>query len=69
MHLYLLVKQSPPAHINISLYTAHAHTHTHTHRMVQLLKPGPTKQYVDLTVSFENEEGEDIPGPPIRYYF
>ena len=37
--------------------------------MVQLLKPGPDKKYVDLTVAFESEQGEDIPGPPVRYYF
>ena len=42
---------------------------THIHRMLNLLKPGPNQQYVDLTVSFENEQEEDTPGPPIRYYF
>ena len=50
------------------------HTHLqlygpHVHRMLNLLKPGPNQQYVDLTVSFENEQEEDKPGPPIRYYF
>ena len=37
-------------------------------RMVQLLKPG-RKAYVDLTVSLSTEEDDDIPGPPIRYFF
>ena len=37
-------------------------------RMVQLLKAGD-KPYVDLTVSFSNEQDEDVPGPPIRYIF
>ena len=38
-------------------------------RMKALLKPAPDKQYVDLTLCFENETGEDVPGPPVRYYF
>ena len=42
--------------------------HTIYHSMVQLLKAG-TKPYVDLTVSFSNDSGEDVPGPPIRYFF
>ncbi|XP_078589545.1 ubiquitin-like modifier-activating enzyme 6 [Branchiostoma floridae x Branchiostoma japonicum] len=37
--------------------------------MVKLIKPGAEKKYVDLTVSFEGEDGEDIPGPPVRYFF
>ena len=36
--------------------------------MMKLLKPAPGIEYVDLTVSFENEQGEDVPGPPIRYF-
>jgi len=38
-------------------------------RMLKLLKPSPNQQYVDLTVSFENEQGDDVLGPPIRFYF
>jgi len=37
--------------------------------MLKLLKPSPNQQYVDLTVSFENEQGDDVLGPPIRFYF
>ena len=37
--------------------------------MVSLIKPGVDKKYVDLTLSFENEKGEDIPGPPVRFFF
>ncbi len=44
---------------------------THTHSMVQLIKPSADKEYVDLTVSFASPDGEgdDSPGPPVRYYF
>ena len=34
----------------------------HFHSMLNLLKPGPSQQYVDLTLSFENEQEEDVPG-------
>lgn len=39
--------------------------------MHKLVKPGADKKYVDLTVSFapESNEDEDLPGPPVRYYF
>nr|DBA28735.1 TPA: hypothetical protein GDO54_009041 [Pyxicephalus adspersus] len=39
--------------------------------MHKLVKPGADKKYVDLTVSFapESSEDEDLPGPPVRYYF
>ena len=36
--------------------------------MKSLLKLPPGKNYVDLTLSFENQQQEDIPGPPVRYY-
>ncbi|KAL4640255.1 ubiquitin-like modifier-activating enzyme 6 isoform X1 [Arapaima gigas] len=38
--------------------------------MQKLVKPS-TERYVDLTVSFapELEGDEDLPGPPVRYYF
>ncbi|KAM8939696.1 ubiquitin-like modifier-activating enzyme 6 [Pelodytes ibericus] len=41
------------------------------HTMHKLVKPGTDKKYVDLTVSFapEVDEDEDLPGPPVRYYF
>ena len=37
--------------------------------MKTLLKAPQTKEYVDLTLSFENDKQEDVPGPPVRYYF
>ncbi|KAG8454317.1 hypothetical protein GDO86_000819 [Hymenochirus boettgeri] len=39
--------------------------------MHKLVKPGASKKYVDLTVSFapEKDEEEDLPGPPVRYFF
>ncbi|XP_029456602.1 ubiquitin-like modifier-activating enzyme 6 [Rhinatrema bivittatum] len=39
--------------------------------MHKLVKPSADKKYVDLTVSFapENDGDEDLPGPPVRYYF
>ena len=42
--------------------------------MVKLLKPTKEKKYTDLVISFlpPNEEEidvEDLPAPPIRYFF
>uniref|UniRef100_A0A0B7B891 E1 ubiquitin-activating enzyme n=2 Tax=Arion vulgaris TaxID=1028688 RepID=A0A0B7B891_9EUPU len=37
--------------------------------MANLLKPSPGQKYVDLIVSFDSDDGEDVPGPPVRYYF
>uniref|UniRef100_A0A3B4BJG6 Ubiquitin-like modifier-activating enzyme 6 n=1 Tax=Periophthalmus magnuspinnatus TaxID=409849 RepID=A0A3B4BJG6_9GOBI len=39
--------------------------------MQKLIKPSADRRYVDLTVSFapEAEGDEDLPGPPVRYYF
>ncbi|XP_075463762.1 ubiquitin-like modifier-activating enzyme 6 [Ascaphus truei] len=39
--------------------------------MQKLVKPGADRKYVDLTVSFapEIDEDEDLPGPPVRYFF
>ena len=37
-------------------------------RMEALLKSGG-RPYLDLTLSFEDSKQEDIPGPPVRYYF
>ncbi|XP_015766357.1 PREDICTED: ubiquitin-like modifier-activating enzyme 6 [Acropora digitifera] len=37
-------------------------------KMTKLIKPSG-KHYVDLTVSFEGDEEDDLPGPPVRYYF
>ena len=36
--------------------------------MAHLLKVGPEKDYVDLVVSFESAKGEEMSGPPVRYY-
>lgn len=38
-------------------------------RMTGLLKPIPGQKYVDLVVSFDGDDGEDVPGPPVRYFF
>lgn len=39
--------------------------------MQKLVKPTVDRKYVDLTVSFaaESDGDEDLPGPPVRYYF
>ncbi|XP_045387608.1 ubiquitin-like modifier-activating enzyme 6 isoform X2 [Lemur catta] len=39
--------------------------------MHKLVKPSAEKKYVDLTVSFapDTDGDEDLPGPPVRYYF
>ncbi|KAG5848075.1 ubiquitin-like modifier-activating enzyme 6 [Anguilla rostrata] len=39
--------------------------------MQKLIKPSSERRYVDLTVSFaaESDGDEDLPGPPVRYYF
>uniref|UniRef100_A0A8C7LG42 Ubiquitin-like modifier-activating enzyme 6 n=1 Tax=Oncorhynchus kisutch TaxID=8019 RepID=A0A8C7LG42_ONCKI len=39
--------------------------------MQKLIKPSVDRRYVDLTVSFapESDGDEDLPGPPVRYYF
>nr|KAF6389340.1 ubiquitin like modifier activating enzyme 6 [Myotis myotis] len=39
--------------------------------MHKLVKPTTEKKYVDLTVSFapDTDGDEDLPGPPVRYYF
>ena len=36
--------------------------------MLKLLKVPTGKAYVDLIVSFEGTDEEDIPGPPVRYF-
>jgi ubiquitin-activating enzyme E1-like protein 2 len=37
--------------------------------MLKLIKCQPERKYVDLIVSFEDATNEDIPGPPVRYFF
>lgn len=37
-------------------------------KMTKLIKAAG-KAYVDLTVSFEGDGDDDLPGPPVRYYF
>ncbi len=39
--------------------------------MHRLIKPSAGRKYVDLTISFapEVDGDEDLPGPPVRYYF
>lgn len=36
--------------------------------MLKYVKPSEDKNYVDLIVSYEGNE-EDEMGPPVRYYF
>lgn len=40
-------------------------------RMLKLIKPSSERLYVDLTLSFapETDGDDDLPGPPVRYYF
>ncbi|KAK7475147.1 hypothetical protein BaRGS_00033639 [Batillaria attramentaria] len=37
--------------------------------MTKLIKPEPGTKYVDLIVCFEDGKGEEIEGPPVRYFF
>ncbi|CAL1537293.1 unnamed protein product [Lymnaea stagnalis] len=37
--------------------------------MTTLLKSVPDQKYVDLVVSFDGDNGDDVPGPPVRYFF
>ncbi|KAK7116491.1 ubiquitin-like modifier-activating enzyme 6 [Littorina saxatilis] len=37
--------------------------------MLKLIKPEPGIKYVDLVVCFENDKGEEVEGPPVRYFF
>ncbi|CAE1293129.1 UBE1L2 [Acanthosepion pharaonis] len=37
--------------------------------MIKLLKPRENQLYVDLVVSLDTGREEDIPGPPVRYFF
>ncbi|XP_071116037.1 ubiquitin-like modifier-activating enzyme 6 [Haliotis cracherodii] len=46
-----------------------AHSKRLNMTMVKLLKPSATQKYVDLVVSFDDDNDEDVPGPPVRYYF
>jgi len=39
------------------------------YRMLKLLKPSPSKEYVDLVVSTDTENNEDKVMPLIRYFF
>ena len=39
------------------------------YRMIKLLKPSPSTEYVDLTIGFDGtEDDEDLPAPPVRYH-
>ena len=38
-------------------------------RMVKLLKPSAGQRYLDLIISLEGAEDDDIACPPVRYYF
>ena len=70
-HYVQLSKFVTTCYPSLSLSLSLSLTYTHTHSMVQLIKPSADKEYVDLTVSFSSsdDEGEDSPGPPVRYYF
>jgi hypothetical protein len=38
-------------------------------RMCKLIKFEKGEEYVDLTVTFEVGPAQEVPGPPVRYYF
>lgn len=38
-------------------------------RMLKLIRPEPGIAYVDLVVCFEDDQGKEVEGPPVRYYF
>jgi hypothetical protein len=38
-------------------------------RLTKLLKAKPGDVYMDLVVSFESIDDEDVGGPPVRYFF
>ena len=38
-------------------------------RMVKLLKPSAGQRYMDLIISLEGAEDDDIACPPVRYFF
>ena len=38
-------------------------------RLTKLLKAKSGDVYMDLVVSFESIDGEDVGGPPVRYFF
>ena len=64
-------------HSHTGIHNSHTHTHNSLAnlpfcRMQKLLKVPSDTKYVDLTLSFVNPDpsgGDDIAGPPIRYYF
>ena len=43
------------------------------YRMLKLVNPAAESKYVDLIVSFtddgQSDEDDDLPAPPVRYYF
>ncbi|ESO94579.1 hypothetical protein LOTGIDRAFT_232383 [Lottia gigantea] len=47
------------------------HMKRKSHTMVKLLKPNNHTKYMDLILAFtnENDEDDDLEGPPVRYYF
>lgn len=53
---------------SFSLFVVNFRNASFLNRMTKLIK-APNKAYVDLTVSFEGEGDDDLPGPPVRYYF
>lgn len=57
----LLILQTLPNYLSLFIFL----------RMHKLVKPSAEKRYVDLTVSFapDVDGDEDLPGPPVRYYF
>jgi len=40
-----------------------------TEKLSGLLTKMPDKDYVDLTVSYEDDDGQDVTGPAVRYHF
>lgn len=57
----IFTSQNLPNHLSLVIFLS----------MHKLVKPSSEKKYVDLTVSFapDTDGDEDLPGPPVRYYF
>lgn len=56
-----------PIMIYVPLFPGHAKRKQQ--KMSTLLKRKPTDKYCDLIITFTDSKGEDISGPPVRYYY
>lgn len=54
----------------MQMYLQSEHVSFHfADRMLKLIRPEPGIAYVDLVVCFEDDQGQEVEGPPVRYYF